>query len=86
MKLAKIQSRVLYIARQELPILNMYLGIFKTEKDCIITEVLEKSTQLKDVLDDYCFNEKESKKMWDIAEKLRGTRAVDLKVIKTVEI
>lgn len=86
MKLARIQSRVLYTARQELPILNMYLGIFKTEKDCIITEVTKNSTQLKDTLDDYCFNEKESKKMWDIAEKLRGTRAIDLKIIKTVEI
>lgn len=86
MKLAKIQSKVLYAARQELPILNMYLSIFKTEKDCFITEVQDKSTQLRAVIDDYCFNEKESNKLWDIAEKIRGTRAVDLKVIKTVEI
>lgn len=87
MKLAKIQSRVLYTARQELPVLNMYLSIFKTEKDCFITEVKDKQTQLRDAIDDYLFNEgEESKKLWDIAYKVRGVRAIDLKVIKTVKI
>jgi hypothetical protein len=86
MELARIQSKVLYTAKQELPVLNMYLSIFKTEQDCFITEVKDNTTQLRAVIDDYCFNEKESKKMWDIAEKIRGTRAIDLKVIKTVEI
>lgn len=87
MILAKIQSKVLHIARQELPILNIYLRIFKTEKDCFITEVRNKHTQLRDVIDDYLFNEgEESKKLWDIAYKVRGVKAIDLKVIKTVEI
>lgn len=86
MKLAKIQSKVLYIAKQELPVLNIYLSIFKTEQDCFITEVKDNITQLRAVIDDYCFNEKESKKLWDIAYKVRGTRAIDLKIIKTVEI
>ena len=86
MKLARIQSKVLYTAKQELPILNMYLSIFKTDQDCFITEIKDNTTQLKAVLEDYCFNEKESEKIWSIAEKIRGTRAIDLKVIKTVEI
>lgn len=86
MKLARIQSRVLHTAKQELPILNMYLSIFKTEQDCFIAEVRNNITQLKAVIDDYCFNERESEKLWDIAEKIRGVRAIDLKVIKTVEI
>ena len=87
MKLARIQSKVLYTARQELPVLNMYLSIFKTEQDCFISEVREHHTQLRDVIDDYLFNEgEESKKLWDIAYKVRGVRAIDLKVIRTVEI
>lgn len=86
MKLAKIQSRVLHTAKQKLPVLNMYLSIFKTEQDCFITEIRDNTTQLRAVLEDYCFNEKESEKLWDIAKKLKGTRAIDLKVIKTVEI
>lgn len=86
MILAKIQSKVLSKARKELPILNIYLSIFKTEKDCFMTEVIGKDTQLKAVIEDYCFNEKESKGLWNIAKRIKGTKEIDLKPIKIIEI
>lgn len=87
MLLAKVQSRVLSTARKELPVLNMYLSIFKiTDQICFISEVKNKEMQLKAVLEDYFFNEKESPKLWDIAEKIEGKKTIDLKVIALVEL
>lgn len=95
MKLAKIRSKVLTTALDEkhikdFGVLSMYLQCFGKEGDCIISDFTREGDKirlgLKDALSDYFFNERESEKLWELAEFLIGKKLIDMKVIKAVEI
>lgn len=94
-KYARIKSKVLTTALDEehiknFSILNTYLQFFDKDEDCIISDIREingkPTTSLSLALQDYFFNEKESKKLWLLSEEIRGERVIDMQVIKIVEI
>lgn len=67
MKLAKIkiQKELLEMLEgTEFPILRMYLSWLKREGDIIISEVRDGELNFKLIIEDYCFNEPESKEFW----------------------
>ena len=91
MKYAKIRSKVLTEAlkdHKKFGVLDMYLNTFHKEGDCLISDVTEENGEtrigLKDAIFDYFFNERESKELWSLAEKLIGKRRIDMKIINVV--
>ena len=97
MKLYKVRSVVLSTAlqperRDEFSALRMYIDDFKrTEDGCFLTEInpspYSNELLLRDALSDYLFNEyQEYPKLWELAEKLRGKKSIDLDVVKVIEI
>lgn len=91
MKIAKVQSKVLTTAlnekRKEFSILSMYLGDFKIDGDCIISQYIDADKiELKDAVFDYCFNERESESLFSLAERILGKKIIDMNVIKIISI
>lgn len=94
-KYARIQSKVLTTALDEehikdFGVLSMYLQWFDKDEDCIISDIKEingkPTTSLSLALQDYFFNERESKKLWLLSEKIIGERTIDMKVIKIISL
>lgn len=90
MKFARIKSKVLYAALQsnEFGMLKMYLRDFNREGEYFMSTWNSYCNEwyLRSSLCDYFFNEPESKKLWDLAEKTIGHRHIDLTVIRVVEV
>lgn len=92
MVLLKVQSKVLSAALQnkEMHMLRMYLGSFqRTEDGCFICKEVNDPDDgiIPDIrlsLFDYTFNERESKKIWEIAKEVLGKETIDLKTITRV--
>ena len=93
MRLAKVKSRVLTKAldSKKFWCLGMYVGDFKREGDCFISEVVIREGKpvldLKLALFDYGFNEyQEMLKVYEMAEATIGKKEIDLHVLKVVEL
>lgn len=92
MVLLKVQSKVLSTALQnkEMHMLRMYLGSFqRTEDGCFVCREVDdpddgKIADIRLSLFDYTFNERESKKLWQIAKETIGKETIDLKTISRV--
>lgn len=65
-------------------------GYKRTKDGCFISEAVLEDGKLipniKFTLCDYCLNEPESEKLWQIANKIFGSKIIDFKVIKQVEL
>lgn len=92
MKICKVHSKVLITAlrSKEFGVLSMYLGGVKIDKDdTFVCEMVQDENKwipdLKLGLQDYFFNEPESKKLWSLAETLLGRKYIDLNVTKAFE-
>jgi hypothetical protein len=75
---------------KEFGVLSMYLGGVKIDKDdTFVCEMVQYENKcipdLKLGLQDYFFNEPESKKLWELSLKLLGRKFVDLSVVKAFE-
>lgn len=91
MKIYKIKSVVLDAAlkTKEFGSLEMYLMYFgRTEDGCFISQWNNRCDEvdLKSAIKDYCSNEQESEKIWDLAEKVIGKRKIDLNTINVVDL
>jgi hypothetical protein len=92
MVLLKVQSKVLSTALQdkEMHMLRMYLDSFqRTEDGCFVCQEVNDPNDgiIPDIrlsIFDYTFNERESKKIWQIAKETIGKETIDLKTISRV--
>lgn len=92
MKICKVRSKVLITAlrSKEFGVLSMYLGGVKIDRDdTFVCEMVQDENKwipdLKLGLQDYFFNEPESKKLWELSETILGKKFVDLNVVKAFE-
>lgn len=92
MKICKVHSKVLITAlrSKEFGVLSMYLSGVKIDKDdtFVCEMVKDENKWIPDIklsLQDYFFNESESKKLWSLAETLLGRKYIDLNVTKAFE-
>lgn len=90
MKLAKIKSEVLDTALKNpkrFSSLRMYTEhVKKTSDGLFICEVCEHTTELRLLLEDYCFNEPESEDLFNFAKELIGKSEIDMKMVNVVEL
>ena len=92
MVLLKVQSKVLSVALQnkEMHMLKMYLGSFqRTEDGCFVRKEVNDPDDglIPDIrlsIFDYTFNERESKKIWEIAKEVLGKETINFKTISRV--
>ena len=92
MVLLKVQSKVLSAALQdkEMHMLRIYLGSFqRTEDGCFVCREVNDPDDgiIPDIrlsIFDYTFNERESKKIWEIAKDTIGKETIDFKTISRV--
>lgn len=91
MRLAKIKSTVLTEAleKREFFALSCYLNSFiRTDQQEFITPY-NKNAEMWDLrasLIDYCANEPESEKLFQLAKELTGESTIDLKIINEVNL